>query len=818
VRLFVLGLVIGTLYLQSRSEIASAPAVAALLLVMTSLTFATVALMLARSVPRPPTPRQTGNTSPLTVRLAIGSAWFVAGAALGTGYALHRAEIRMADELPHEWEGRDISLVGTIASLPTLTERGTRFQFDVERVATAGAHVPQNISLTWYIEHGRKGEEPKPAPILTPGERWSLTVRLRRPHGTANPHGFDFEAWALERNIRATGYIRPKGENARLDSHAGGVMAKIDQTRLAIRERMLSALGSQPYVGVLIALAIGEQNAIPASQWKTFWRTGTGHLMSISGLHITMVAALLYWVAFRVWARLPRLASRFPAQRFAALVGAATALAYSLIAGFSVPTQRTFFMLLVIAIGLIIGRGISGSRILSAALLAVVMLDPWCVLAPGFWLSFGAVAMIFYVTANRTGQMGVLRAAVLTQVAVTLGLLPMTLLLFQEVSIVSPLANAFAIPIVSWIVVPLTLIGAVLPVDAAGYPLQLAHLVMSGCYEVLVWMAALPDAVWQSHTPPGWTVVLAMIGVVILLMPRGLPARSAGLVAMLPMFFIVPPAPKPGELWVTVLDVGQGLATVVRTATHTLVYDTGPKWNPDVDSGNRIVVPYLRGEGIRRLDALVVTHDDEDHAGGARSVIDARSPLWVLTSAPAEREYFANAREVMRCEVGDGWRWDGVEFDVLHPTSSAYDDSRKTNNLGCVIKITAPGGSVLMTADVEKPVEAEMIARDAEALRADVMIVPHHGSKTSSTDALLDTVQPNLAILPVGYRNRFRHPNPDVYSRYVVRNIELRRTDWEGAITMKFAPDSAGKPIVESYRAKQRRYWTDVPERQAKDE
>lgn len=249
-------------------------------------------------------------------------------------------------------------------------------------------------------------------------------------------------------------------------------------------------------------------------------------------------------------------------------------------------------------------------------------------------------------------------------------------------------------------------------------------------------------------------------GVVILLMPRGLPLRSAGLVAMLPMFFVLPPAPKPGELWLTVLDVGQGLATVVRTATHTLVYDTGPKWNPDADSGNRIVVPYLRGEGVRKLDALVITHDDEDHAGGARSVIDARSPGWVLTSVPKDRDYLANAREVMRCEVGDGWRWDGVEFDVLHPTSNAYEETRKTNNMGCVIKITAPGGTVLMTADIEKMVEAELVARAGDELKSDVLVVPHHGSKTSSTEALLDAVKPTFAVLPVGYRNRFRHPHP----------------------------------------------------------
>jgi len=229
-------------------------------------------------------------------------------------------------------------------------------------------------------------------------------------------------------------------------------------------------------------------------------------------------------------------------------------------------------------------------------------------------------------------------------------------------------------------------------------------------------------------------------------------------------------------------------------------------------------VPYLRGEGIRTLDALVVTHDDEDHSGGARSVIDARNPKWVLTSAPPDRDYLANAVETMRCEVGDGWRWDGVEFDVLHPTSGGYDEARKTNNLGCVIKISAPGGTVLMTADIEKLVEGELLASSAAGLKSDVLIVPHHGSKTSSTEAFIDAVQPKLALLPVGYRNRFRHPHPDVQARYDARNIPIRRTDWEGAITLKFAPDAKGKPTVETYRAKNQRYWTDMPERLTKDE
>jgi competence protein ComEC len=740
----------------------------------------------------------------------------IATAAAGFGYAQWRAESRLADSLAPEWEGRDIEVVGVVASLPTVNERGTRFEFDVERVVTEGAHVPAHISLNWYAEQARKGFEEQPPPLLKPGERWQLTVRLRRPHGTANPHGYDFEAFALERNIRATGYVRFRGDNSKRADFVAGFGYRVDRLRLVIRDRMNAALRDMPYRGVLIALAIGEQGAIPADQWRSFWRTGVGHLISISGLHITMMASFAYWFAFRFWARVPALVLRIPAQRAAVIAGACMALVYSLVAGFSVPTQRTLFMLATVAVAMWVGRTSSASRILAIALVSVILLDPWAVLAPGFWLSFGAVAAIFFVTVHRTGKLSAVRGAFLTQLAVTLGLLPMTLALFQEVSIVSPIANAFAIPLVSLVVVPLTLLGAVLPFDAV---LWFAHEIMAWCYAALNWLATLPNAVWQSHAPQAWTVALALLGCAWLLLPRGSVPRALGFVFMLPMFLVFPPSPKPGELWVTLLDVGQGLSTVVRTANHVMVYDTGPRYNPDSDSGNRIVVPYLRGEGLRQLDALVVTHDDEDHTGGAQSIIAARNPKWVLTSADSDRDIFAGAQDVLRCvahDVRNAWDWDGVRLEVLHPTVEDYaEDSRKTNNLGCTIKITAAGGTVLMTADIERKSEEEILARDPAALKADVLVVPHHGSKTSSSDAFLDAVAPKVALLPVGYRNRFRHPHPDVMARYAERKIRALRTDELGAITMKFGVEPKSLPEVTSYRQTHKRYWTDTPSQSA---
>ncbi|MBL8515524.1 MAG: DNA internalization-related competence protein ComEC/Rec2 [Betaproteobacteria bacterium] len=790
-RLFILSFVLGTLWLQQQAVL---PEPARLL---QGLCLAVAVFALAWH----------GTASQRKAFRAAGHLGMVlAGAVMGAGWAGWVATARMADALPSEWEGRDIELVGAVSALPQRHDRGVRFLFRTESVTTPGARVPRQLSLSWYHEFDRKTDTRTFAPELLPGDRWRLTVRLKRPHGSANPHGFDYEAWALERDIRATGYVRFKGVNEKQAERSGAWMDRLHETRANIRSRFLATLGTAPYAGVLVALAVGDQDAIPQVQWKVFWRTGVGHLMSISGLHITMVASLLYAAAFWLWARVPMLVLRMPAQRAAALIGLFGAAGYALLAGFSIPTQRTLYMLAVVALALCTGRATSPSRVLCWALLAVVVIDPWAGLSPGFWLSFGAIALIFYVTAGRTGQLGVLKGAVLTQVAVTLGMLPMLLALFQEVSVISPLANAVAIPIISLIVVPLTLLACLVPLDLF---LHLSHGITAACMVFLEWLSAMPAALWESHAPAPWTVALALIGTAWLLAPRGWPARWLGAVWMLPMFLVLPPAPRPGEAWITVLDVGHGLATVVRTAQHALVYDTGPKWNDDADAGSRIVVPHLRGEGIKALDRLIVSHDDEDHSGGAASVLAARAVGRLSSSLPPESPVHPLARQSVPCQRGENWTWDGVEFAMLHPDAPDREDSKvKDNDLSCVLRIFAGGRSLLLTADIEKRAELKLVERLGAALRADVLLAPHHGSKTSSSPAFLDAVAPRLAVFPVGYRNRFRHPHPDVVARYVERNVSMLRTDQLGAITLKLGGDSLA---WEAQRNTRRRYWQDAP-------
>ena len=738
----------------------------------------------------------------------------VAGLALACGvgfyWAAGYAGSRMAVSLPSSLEGVDIRVVGVVASLPQSTERGSRFEFDVERQITPGALVPRHISLNWYrAERNDAGVGVKPiASKQLPqpfhaGERWQLTVRLHRPHGTVNPYGFDFELWALEQNIRAVGSIREDGENRRLDEFVAHPAYLVERVRESIRSRFNAVLGDAPYRAVLVALAIGDQSGIPQDQWKTFWRTGVGHLISISGLHITMVAALIAGLTGWGWRR-TALSLHWPARKAAVLAGLIAALTYSLLAGFSIPTQRTLYMLAVAAFALWFDRLSSASRVLALALLVVLLLDPWAVLAPGFWLSFGAVTVILYAVALRNSREGWFRSAVRTQVAVSLGLLPLLLGLFQQVSLVSPLANAFAIPVVSFLIVPLTLLGAILPFD---WPLHLAHWLTEWSVALLHWLAALPQATWESHAPPLWAVLLGLAGLAWLLAPRGLPARWVGALLLAPLLFLPADRPAPGAVWLTALDVGQGLAAVVQTHDHALVYDTGPGWNSDTDSGTRIVVPHLRGAGIRHLDGLTVSHADNDHSGGAASILDSVPTAWLLSSLPEDSAIVARAERSIRCLAGQHWQWDGVQFEVLHPSPIAYVEARrKTNDRGCVIKVTSAYGTLLLTADIEALSEAELLARAPAKLRADVLIVPHHGSRTSSTQVFVDAVDPHLALFTNGYRNRFGHPRPEVVARYEVRHIPLLRSDRDGAIIVVF--DKAGIGVT-AWRRAARRYWYD---------
>jgi competence protein ComEC len=752
------------------------------------------------------------------LRIACGALLGVVWASL---FALHY----LKEQLPQEWEGRDITLVGTIDSLPYRFERGSRFNFAVERAMDGDNEVvgiPSKIALSWYAGFG--GEASQPVPDVKPGERWQLSVRLKRPHGNANPYGFEYEAWLLEQGLRATGYVRPDDKslhkNRRIDLFVTSFGNLIERTRGWLRDRIVAAVPDKPYAGVLVALVVGDQRAIKQSDWAVFNRAGISHLISISGLHITMIAGMAAALMFGLWrrsfftnAQLPLL---LPAQKAAALAGVCVALLYVLLAGFGVPAQRTLYMLSVVAAALWVGRITSVSHVLCAALGVVVLLDPWAVLWPGFWLSFGAVGVILYVSvgrasllqdpqAGRTKRWQVqLRAAGRTQYAVTLGLVPLTMLLFGQVSLISPIANAVAIPLISLIVTPLALLGSVLPAPLSVCLLEFAHWLVEWLALILGWMSSVSLAVWTAPMPSVWIFVFALAGTIWMLAPLGWPVRWLGIVCWLPLILNAPARPDQGEMWVTTFDVGQGSAVLIETQQRRLLYDTGPAYSPESDGGNRVILPYLKGRGINTLDVMVVTHNDNDHSGGALSIVKEIPVGAVSSSLSEDSEIVMAANSHHRCEAGQQWNWDGVLFKVMHPTVVSYASTKwKSNDLSCVLKVTAGRRSILLTGDIGWVQEDELIGSQGKKLQSTVLLVPHHGGATSSTLPFLQAVKPEIALFQAGYRNRYSHPRPDVFERYGSLDIMRLRTDQSGAITLLF-----GDVLnFSEYRKSDSRYW-----------
>ncbi|WP_431477573.1 DNA internalization-related competence protein ComEC/Rec2 [Massilia eburnea] len=757
-----------------------------------------------------------------------------AGALAGFAWAAFIAQGALSNELAKSEEGSDFDVVGTVDSLPSRQDNSIRFNFAVE----SPSDVPPRIVLSWYS--GARAGSGAPPPDLLPGERWRLKVRLQRPHGNANPYGFDYELWLLEQGIRATGYVRAEGRNERLSGFVATPHNAIERARHAIRERINAALPDARYAGVIAALAMGDQRGISQQDWQVFSRTGISHLVSISGLHITMIAGLVAWLVGWLWGKslfMPEWQLRLllPAARLAVSAGFLAAWGYVALAGFGVLAQRTLYMLAVVALAVWLDRLSAISHVLALAAGVVVILDPWAVMWPGFWLSFGAVAAILYATVGRMSLAGAaasagalpvaaadaslgswrdapwltrmrenLRLAAVTQLAVTVGLVPLTMLLFSQVSIVSPLANAIAIPVVSLLVTPLALAGSVLPDPLAAPVLRCAHWLLEALLDLLQWLSAQPLAVWSAPTP-GWpTFAFALAGTAWMLAPRGWPLRWLGLACWLPLLSARTESPPPGVLRAIAFDVGQGMAILIETNQHRLLYDTGPAYTPETNGGNRVILPYLRARGINMLDGMIVTHSDSDHAGGALAILRDIRTGWVLSSLPAGHPIVQAAPQHAHCVAGQKWEWDGIRFEMLHPSAASYDDpSLKPNARGCTLRIATRYGSMLLPADIEAPQEAALVAAMPEKLHAGVLLVPHHGSGTSSTPAFLAAVQPLHGIFQLGYRNRYHHPRADVLQRYVERGVAIWRTDQSGAISI----DIGAEQQLSAYRQQRARYW-----------
>jgi competence protein ComEC len=714
-----------------------------------------------------------------------------------------RAAQRLAERLDPALEGQDLVLVGVVDEMPRLSPGGTLFTFVVESATHRGEPValPSRVSLGWF--QGFDGEQLVAAPpqAVVAGERWQLPVRLKRPHGARNPHGFDLELWLFERGIGASGTVRA---GAKRLGREGSVV--FERARQAIRDAILLRVDDPAAAGVLAALAVGDQAAIGREEWEIFRVTGVAHLMSISGLHVTMFAWLAAGAIGWAWRRQARLVLAVPAPVAGRWGGLAAATAYALLAGWGVPAQRTVLMLAVVVVLRSWGVRWPQPLVLGCAGVAVTLSDPWALLQPGFWLSFVAVGVLVASDPvsrphRQPGWRTTLAEAARSQLVATVGLAPLSLVFFQQVSVVGFLANAVAIPLVTLVVTPLALLGVLVPPLWAG-----AAWVVQALVAGLAPLAQWPLAQWSAAAAPAWAVGLGLLAGFVAVMPLPLRLRMLALPLALPLLAPVPQRPAHGEFEVVAADIGQGTAVLLRTRTRLLVYDTGPRPSPASDAGERVLLPLLRARGEPRVDMLMLSHADSDHTGGALSLLRGVPVRASSSSVPAAHPLHAQLPAHRPCEAGQAWTWDGVRFRVLHPLAQGHGTALRPNALSCVLHVAdAQGRALLLTGDLEAPQEAALVEREGAGLRAQLLQVPHHGSRTSSTAAFLDAVSPHTAIVQAGYRNRYGHPARDVLARYELRGVVVQRSDHCGAFSWR--PGSEGRCL----RREVRRYWHHRP-------
>lgn len=746
--------------------------------------------------------------------------------ALGTLWSWLLAARQLEQQLPHELEGRDFWVNGHIASLPS--PRGTFQQFELIIDSVCFRLHPRDCpetGTTTPLAGARITLNEYAGLALAPGERWRLRVRLNRPHGFANPGGYDFEAAQFQRGIVARGYVRDTGFNIRLARAGPGLQA----ARAALRARLYQHAAGLPHAGVLSALMLGDRDGVSDAQWQLLTRTGTNHLLVISGLHVGFVAMTAYALINLLVRCVPPLLLVLPAQHYGALAAVVAALIYSALAGFSLPTQRALVMVLVLMSGQLLGRRFMPSYSLLLAATLVLLLAPMSVTRAGFWLSFMAVAALLFAFSGyrRAPVTGMSRWLSWRQLwqrwlqpqwVVSIGLLLPLLLWTGQVSLISPLTNVLAIPLVSLLIVPLALFGALLLVSVPGLaiaPLWLADRLLGVLFAGLE-LAATGPALWQPAPPTALSAMLAMMAVLLLLAPRGLvPSRTPWLLPLCLLLPLVLPAERPrpahGTAQLQFLDVGQGLAVVVHTRHHHLLFDSGPALGPQFDAGRAVILPYLRLHDVRALDMLIISHDHQDHSGGAASVAQQLLIHRRLAGGSVPERLTKPGFE--RCQAGQRWQWDGVSFEVLHPLGTEHD--RNENNNACVLLISAGGQRAVLTGDIEGAAERDLLTRLAgehpNALRAEILQVAHHGSASSSTPAFIRAVQPVLSVVSAGYRNRFNHPAPAVVQRLRGQGSVVCQTPRTGAIQIVLGADG-GPRLSGTHRQRYRRFWHNIPQ------
>ncbi|MEO7431196.1 MAG: DNA internalization-related competence protein ComEC/Rec2 [Dokdonella sp.] len=713
---------------------------------------------------------------------------------LGFAWCAIRANVALDARLPRDLEGLDFDVVGVVDDLPSARPDATRFTLRVEHAELDGAEVPLDgrVRLSWY--------EDVPAE-LEACSRWQLHVRVKRPRGLINRGGFDSERSSLEKGIVAVGHVREVESNRRIGRRGVCINGVREAISRAIGERVVD-----PHDAALLrAFSVGDTRGLDQDDWDVARANGIPHLIAISGFHVGVAAGFGALLISAVWWLFPALALRiaFPvAQTPAAL---ATAVLYGFLAGGSLPTVRTVAMIAVVTLTRFGKRASGGPHALALALLAILLFDPLATLSAGFWLSFVGVAFLMLCLTRGPGVMGFLRELTIGQLVMTVSLLPMTVWFFGQASLVGALSNLIAVPLISFVIVPLCLLGivALLAWPTCATPL---FIVASWCAHAQWWllerMAAWPGAHWYLPDVAPWVLVSATVGAAWLFLPPAVPARALGLALFLPLLWPRLPIIDDGAFNATVIDVGQGLSVFVQTRNHSLLFDAGARYPSDFDLGEAAVLPTLRALGVGSLDAMMISHGDNDHAGGAVAVARAYPDAIIYAGEPGRTKVSS-----AQCRNGQSWSWDDVRFTVLNPLPQPLGVTKASgdNDRSCVLLVEGTAGRLLLSGDISSRVEPA-VAANVDSGAPLVLLVPHHGSKTSSSAGFLDALDPQFAVVSAGWRNRFGHPDPRVVERYSAAGIALSNTAIDGAITLGFPRDSPPR-IATRERERQRRYW-----------
>jgi len=715
--------------------------------------------------------------------LGIKKYWLGALFLFGFIWASGFAHYYFNQVLPLGLQGKELLIEGEVIGLPDVNTRRVRFDF---KVNASDERLPTKLRLSWYY----------PKHKISPGQQWRFYVKLKRPHGMLNPGGFDYEKWLYAQRIGATGYIRQtnKAELLALPTSWFTVSLWRQNYLTLLSQQTISRAG----MALIKALTLGDKSAISLQQWSVLSKTGTNHLMAISGLHIGLLAGIVYWLVFKIWLQFPSV--HYSAHQVAAIISLIAAFFYAAIAGFAIPTQRALIMLAVLTVTILLRRNVRVLNVLASAFLLVILINPLSVLSVGFYLSFLAVFYIIYAFSSRLGRESSWLTSLKIHWVVALGLLPSLLLFFQQVSVISPIANMLAVPVVSFMVVPVSLLAVfLLPFlpDISGVLFACVDTVLFYLWQFLIQLVELPDSSLIFPQPKLWSLLLAFFGVLLLLAPRGIPARYLGIFLLLPLFFPRIEKPKTGEIYFTLLDVGQGLSVVIETTTHHLVFDTGAHFSDKFDMGRNVVLPFLYYRQIRALDKLIVSHADNDHIGGAKAILNQLPTKQVLSSVPNELSDFS----AIACQDGQYWQWDGVNFQILSPIKNEFTNE---NDNSCVLKVDSPYGSFLLTGDIEWAAEQVLVKKHRLELKSDILVAAHHGSKTSSSLNFLKAVSPRMILIPAGAPNRFGFPHTQVIERYQAIQADYFISSEQGALFAKFRK---GHLSVEGYRQLAGHYW-----------